>query len=87
MWFLQLRRRRRDVWRYRRGRIVPALERYTLAGDLSFWFCLILAVSTLILALARPQALVSQIQNAGVDFVVLQDGSTSMRVTDVTPDR
>ncbi len=45
------------------------------------------AAVLVILALARPQALVSVTGTAGVDFVILLDGSTSMRVADVAPDR
>ena len=37
--------------------------------------------------MARPQARVNLVQSAGIDFVILQDGSTSMRVSDVAPDR
>ena len=87
MWAWQLLRRRHAARRYREQRTLPVRERYAYAGGLSFWLCLVMAVTTLILALARPQTLVTMVQRAGVDFVVLQDGSTSMRVTDVVPDR
>ena len=87
MWVWQLARRRADARRYLTSRTLPVRERYAFAGGLSFWLCLILAVALSIVALARPEALVSAVQNANVDFIVLQDGSTSMRVTDVAPDR
>ena len=86
-WIWQLRKRREDVRRYMRTRMLPDRERYTFAGGLSFWLCLILALACVVGALARPQALVTTVQSAGIDFVVLQDGSTSMRVDDVAPDR
>ena len=87
VWAWLLSRRRRTVRRYQQHRIVPVRERYAYAGGLSFWLYLVMALTSLIMALARPQALVMMVQRAGVDFVVLQDGSTSMRVTDVAPDR
>src|SRR5204862_6473159 len=40
-----------------------------------------------ILALARPTAAVSLIRSAGVDLVILQDGSASMRTPDMPGDR
>lgn len=86
-WCWQLARRRRDARRYLNGRVLPVRERYAPAGGLSFWLCLILAVACLVAALARPQARVSRERRAGIDFIVLQDGSTSMRVGDVRPDR
>ena len=86
-WTWQLRNRRADVRRYLHARTLPARERYSFAGELSFWFCLILALACVVGALARPQALINTVQSAGIDFVVLQDGSTSMRVDDVKPDR
>ena len=87
VWAWQLFRRRHVARRYQQQRAVPVRERHGYAGRLSFWLCLVMAMTILILALARPQALVTIVQRAGVDFVVLQDGSTSMRVTDVAPDR
>ena len=87
VWTWQLARRRRDTRRVRQRRTVPVRERHMFAGGLSFWLCVIGAAALVVVALARPQALVSVVQTAGVDFVVLQDGSTSMRVTDLAPDR
>ena len=87
LWLGRLARRRRDALAARRGRTTPVRERFALAGGLSFWLCLLLAVAALILALARPQALVSVTRSAGADFIILQDGSASMRVSDVAPDR
>ena len=87
VWIWQLGRRRADARRYLKGRTLPVSERYPFAGGLSFWLCLTLALAAVVLALSRPQARVTLVQSVGADFVVLQDGSTSMRVTDVTPDR
>ncbi len=87
LWAWQVGRRRGDAHRGRHGRTTPGPERYAFAGGLSFWLCLVLAVAALSLALSRPQVLASVTQNAGADFIILQDGSTSMRVSDVAPDR
>ena len=87
LWLWQLARRRRDAHAARRGRTTPVPERFALAGGLSFWLCVLLAVAALTLALARPQALVPVTRSAGADFIILQDGSASMRVSDVAPDR
>ena len=87
LWLWQLAQRRRDALATRRGRTTPVRERFALAGGLSFWLCLLLAVAAVVLALARPQALVPVTRSAGADFIILQDGSASMRVSDVAPDR
>jgi Ca-activated chloride channel family protein len=62
-------------------------ERHPLVGDLAFWLCLLVAVSLVVLALARPVARISVVRRASADFVILQDGSSSMYVNDVAPDR
>src|SRR5580704_16800818 len=87
LWIVQVVRRRADTRRYLHERVVPVPERYTLTGDLAFWLCLIVAASLLVVALARPQARVVIVRKAGADIVILQDGSASMYVTDVKPDR
>ena len=87
LWVRQALLRRRDVRRYGGRRVLPFSERFALMGDLAFWLCLILAVACVVVALARPQAVVTRVRDAGLDIIVLQDGSTSMRVTDVAPDR
>lgn len=86
-WAYQLLRRRQTLRQLRGQRTVPVDERFTFAGSLSFWFMVVAASALVVMALARPQVLMSVTQSAGVDVVVLQDGSTSMRVTDVLPDR
>ena len=87
LWAIQLLRRRLDARRYARTRVVPVRQRYGSLGDLPFWLCVLLAASFCIMALARPQARVWVPGTAGADFVILQDGSSSMYVTDIPPDR
>jgi Ca-activated chloride channel family protein len=86
-WFWQLARRRRDARRFRQHRRLPVRERFPVFGGLMFWFCLIFASAFLILGLARPTAAVSIVRTAGVDLVILEDGSASMRTQDVAGDR
>jgi Ca-activated chloride channel family protein len=87
LWGFQAARRRRDVRGYLRHRVVPVRERLAPFGDLLFWLFLLLALTLTVLALARPRAPVTALHTAGLDLVVLQDGSASMRVRDVGPDR
>lgn len=87
LWVWRLLRRRADIRLYKRERVVPVRERYTFLGPLAFWLCLLVAASLCIVALARPQARVTVLRRGGADIVILLDGSASMYVTDVTPDR
>lgn len=87
VWLWQLARRRRDVRRYLGGRAVPVRERFAYFGGLLFWLCLLLATALTLVALARPQLVTSRLRTAGIDLVVLQDGSASMRVEDVSDNR
>src|SRR5260221_2547770 len=87
LWTWQVARRWFDVRRHRRFRLVPQPERFRPVGDLAFWFWLIAAIGFCTLALAQPEARLSVVVNAGADIVVLQDGSASMYVGDVVPDR
>ena len=87
LWGWQLLQRRRDARRVQRERTAPVREQFAFAGGLSFWICLVLAIAAVVVALSQPQVLASVSQNAGADFIILQDGSTSMRVSDVAPDR
>jgi Ca-activated chloride channel family protein len=75
--------RRRDVRQLAARRVVPARQRFGMAGDLPFWFLLTLASAVLIVAAARPSAPTSTLRRAGIDVVILQDASASMRVRDV----
>lgn len=87
VWLWQLLRRRADIRNYTRHRAVPVRERFSLFGGLLFWLCVLAATASVVLALARPQIVTTRVRRAGIDLVVLQDGSTSMRVTDTTGDR
>ena len=87
LWIVQVSRRRKDARAYQAARVLPVREKYTWAGDLAFWLTLILASAFCIIALSRPQARVTIIRKAGADIVILQDGSASMYVKDVKPDR
>ena len=75
--------RRRDARRLMAMRQVPIRERFPIAGDALFWLSAILATALLVLALAQPRVVASTIRRAGVDIVILLDGSASMHVRDV----
>jgi Ca-activated chloride channel family protein len=83
LWLRQAWRRRGDVTALRHRRLVPVKERIPFLGELVFWLCLLVALGLTIGAVARPQTATSIIRTAGVDFVVLLDGSASMHVADV----
>jgi len=86
-WVWQLTARRRDARRFRQHRRLPVREHFPVFGGLPFWLSLILACACVILALARPTAAASLVRTAGIDLVVLQDGSASMRTADVSGNR
>ena len=87
VWIWRFVRRRGDLRRLQARRALPVRERLGAIGDLAFWASVLLAASLCIIALARPQALVSVVRKASADVVVLQDASASMYVSDVRPDR
>jgi Ca-activated chloride channel homolog len=87
LWIVQVVFRSMDAGRLRHGRIVPLRERFSMLGDLGFWLCLLVAASLCIVALAGPRARIAAVRNASADIVILQDGSASMYVKDVEPDR
>ncbi len=80
LWVWRLVQRQRDRREYRRR---LGSRRIPLFGDLISWLCLVLALAATILALARPLVVTTSVRTAGIDLVILQDGSASMRVTDV----
>ncbi len=80
-------RRRRDTRRYAAAQMRPLAEPYAAMGDLAFWLCLVVAAALSVAALARPYVRAWVPGTAGADFVILQDSSASMYVTDVAPDR
>ncbi|HQZ39094.1 MAG TPA: VWA domain-containing protein [Vicinamibacterales bacterium] len=83
LWLRLAWKRRGDVAALRRRRLLPVRERIPYFGELLFWLCLLLALGVAIAAVARPRTATAIIRTAGVDFVVLQDGSASMHVGDV----
>jgi Ca-activated chloride channel family protein len=87
VWWWRIVRRYSDVRRVTAYRVLPVRERPGRTGDLAFWAAALVAAALCIVALARPQALVSSVRNASADVVVLQDASASMYVADVRPDR
>lgn len=86
-WLWRVVRRWSDLRRLREHRTTPVRERFGLTGDLAFWLCLILATTAIVLAVARPQGVTTVVGRAGVDIVILQDGSASMHVKDVAGNR
>jgi len=86
-WMWRVVKRRTEIRRLAEHRTLPIAERYALVGDLPFWLCLVLASALLIVALARPHGPATAIRQGGIDLVILQDGSASMRVKDVGTDR
>ena len=86
-WLRQAMRWRSDARRLQASRVLPVRERYAWLGAWPFWLCAIGALSLVILAAARPRGAVTFARSAGVDLIVLQDGSASMHVRDAPPDR
>jgi hypothetical protein len=86
-WVWRFARRIFDLRRLRDRRSVPIRERYALGGDLWCWLFLILSTASFAVALARPRGVTTVVNRAGLDIVVLQDGSASMHVVDVPGNR
>lgn len=87
VWVWRFAALRADRHRLERRRTLPVRERLAVVGDFPFWLCLILALALLIVAIARPMGPATVVRKAGIDLVILQDGSSSMRVKDVSGDR
>ncbi len=88
VWLWQLARRRSALGGLRAARVVPVQEHFRRAGELPFWLCALVATALLVLAMARPHVPTAVPQRAGLDVIVLQDASASMRVRDTaTGDR
>jgi Ca-activated chloride channel homolog len=79
--------RRADARRLSQSRVLPVRQRLAFAGDLPFWLCVIAATALLIVAVARPRGPAIALRQGGIDLVILQDASASMRVKDVPGDR
>jgi Ca-activated chloride channel family protein len=92
-WTWMLLKRRADARRAARTQVLPREDesavhgRYAAVGDLPFWLAVLVAASLCVVAVARPYIVVWESTTAGADFVILQDGSSSMYVRDVAPDR
>jgi Ca-activated chloride channel family protein len=82
LWCWRLVRRAADLRRLRARRLVPARERFSGLGEMLLWWSVIAATALLIIAIARPQAPTTLPRRAGLDVIVLQDASASMRVAD-----
>lgn len=87
LWAWQAGRRWQAIRHLTRRRHTPVREHYGPFGGLLFWLCVVLATASTIVALAEPRVLVSMARTAGIDLVVLQDGSASMHVEDVAGNR
>src|SRR5688572_31266915 len=83
LWLWRLMRHAHDRRNFHHRRRVPVRERLTLFGGLLFWLCLIGALTSTIVAMARPTAAVPLVRSAGVDLIILQDGSSSMHVREI----
>lgn len=83
LWAWRVARRLVELRHLRDRRVTPVQERWSALGDLPVWLCVVLAVAALTVALARPRGVAPGLGRAGLDLVVLQDGSASMYVRDV----
>jgi Ca-activated chloride channel homolog len=86
-WIWLATQRHRHARTFRARASAPVRAPLTRLGGLLAWLPIPVAAALTILAVARPQASVTSVRTAGVDMIVLQDGSASMHVTDVMPDR
>ena len=82
-WLWRFWRRLSDLQRLRARRSLPVRQRFAVGGELWSWLFVLLALTSLIIALARPRGVTTVVNRAGVDIVVLQDASASMHVKDV----
>lgn len=87
VWLWRFAARRAETGRLLRARVLPVRLRFAFAGELPFWLCLIFATAFVVIALARPRGPSIALRQGGMDIVILQDGSASMRVKDVPGDR
>jgi Ca-activated chloride channel homolog len=87
LWLWRLARHGRDRRSFQSRRLTPVRERLPIFGGLLFWLALTGATALVIVAMSRPTAALPLVRTAGVDIVILQDGSASMHVRDVRGDR
>ena len=81
-WLWRFWRRLSELHHLRARRSLPVRERFAIGGDLWPWLFLTLALASLVVGAARPRGVTTRISRAGLDIVVLQDGSASMHVED-----
>jgi Ca-activated chloride channel family protein len=79
--------RRVELRRLQQRRVIPGREHYATAGELLLWLAIVIAAALLVVALARPGAPTTLPLRAGLDLIILQDASASMRVADTGADR
>lgn len=87
LWVWRFASRRADAGHLAGRRTLPVRERLALIGDFPFWLLSIAALASLIVAVAQPRGPATVVRQAGIDLVILQDASASMRVKDVPGDR
>lgn len=87
VWIYLFFKRRSCVKTYKHCREVPLREKFKFAGVLMFWLCLIVSSAFCVVALVRPQKIISVINKRSVDIIIVMDGSASMHVKDVDSDR
>ncbi len=87
LWMWRVYRRWADVRVLASRRLLPETERHGVAGPLLAWLFLVAAAACAIVATALPRGSATTLARAGVDVVVLQDGSASMHVKDVPGNR
>ena len=87
LWAWRVYRRWADVHTLAARRLLPERERHGVMGALAAWLFLIAAAACAVVATALPRGTATTLARAGVDVVVLQDGSASMHVKDVAGDR
>lgn len=87
LWAWRVYRRWVDVRVLASRRLLPDRERHGVAGALAAWLLFTAAAASAIVAAALPRGTATTMARAGVDVVVLQDGSASMHVKDVAGNR
>jgi Ca-activated chloride channel homolog len=83
VWMWRILRRAADARRLARRHTTPVPVRVARFGDAWFWCSLLVASALLVAAIARPVITTRFPKRAGIDVIVLQDASASMRVSDI----
>jgi Ca-activated chloride channel homolog len=85
--FFAILRRRAGIRQVTEGRSMPVVVQYGFAGPFGFWIFVLCAAASGIVALAEPVRHTAMFEPTPADFILLLDGSASMYVADVQPDR